>query len=223
MVLKRMSYRLGRSYVCGRSRSYVFLYQPRAESESWQAGRHENPDISPELAAFFFLYGFCGNCGAPIARDLAACSCGWAQPPKHLWAAFPSERLEEFRVMFRRESMRAYSRTRANRKRLNGGSHTPVDIADLHRIQGGRCYYCACDLGDEDAPPHVDHYIALVNGGRDDVANLVLTCRACNMDKRAEDGDTYDRQIKPNTKDPVERAILEIRKARQDYLAGLTK
>lgn len=44
--------------------------------------------------------------------------------------------------------------------------------------QGGRCFYCRQELGEEDAS--LDHLVPLSAGGRSDPENLVVCCRPVN-------------------------------------------
>lgn len=46
---------------------------------------------------------------------------------------------------------------------------------------GNFCYYCGCDL--HEFCSHIDHVIPVSEGGTEDVENLVLSCRFCNMAK----------------------------------------
>jgi hypothetical protein len=44
-----------------------------------------------------------------------------------------------------------------------------------------RCVYCGSTPND--GPLHVDHVVAVANGGGDDLPNLVTACAACNLGK----------------------------------------
>jgi hypothetical protein len=44
-----------------------------------------------------------------------------------------------------------------------------------------RCVYCGATPND--GPLHVDHVVAVANGGSDELANLVTACAACNLGK----------------------------------------
>lgn len=47
-----------------------------------------------------------------------------------------------------------------------------------------RCRYCYADVSDVRRNlRHVDHVIAVSNGGTDDISNLVTACRRCNCSK----------------------------------------
>jgi len=72
--------------------------------------------------------------------------------------------------------------TRNYRARLLGaeGFHTAHDIMKKYRLQGGRCFYCGCDLNYKF---HVDHFYPLSKGGSNDPSNLVIACPTCNLSK----------------------------------------
>lgn len=57
------------------------------------------------------------------------------------------------------------------------------------RKTSGKCAYCAVALTAKPGHPHsycVDHVLAVRNGGTDDVANLIPSCRDCNAKKSAK-------------------------------------
>jgi len=62
-------------------------------------------------------------------------------------------------------------------------------LVQLHRVQQGRCFYCRVWISLRlwnCLDPHsatVDHFIPLVLGGRDTIANVVLACHRCNTKK----------------------------------------
>lgn len=74
----------------------------------------------------------------------------------------------------------SYAAWRAAKKH-NGGSYTQQDIENLMLWQNGECYYCDDELLDY----HVDHYIPLSKGGKNENTNLVLACPLCNLRKNA--------------------------------------
>ena len=50
----------------------------------------------------------------------------------------------------------------------------------------GHCGACGVSITAElSAPKHIDHIVALANGGTNDLSNLQLLCDACNLKKRA--------------------------------------
>lgn len=61
-------------------------------------------------------------------------------------------------------------------------------VTVLHQRDGGFCQKCGHpaipSLGSDEAP-HIDHIVALANGGGSDVTNLRLMCGQCNLEKGA--------------------------------------
>ena len=53
----------------------------------------------------------------------------------------------------------------------------------VERRAGGRCEYCRAPQQVFNAPLHVEHIIPRSRGGADDLANLALSCSACNLAK----------------------------------------
>ena len=66
----------------------------------------------------------------------------------------------------------------------NGGTHTTKDVADIFKMQRGKCAICRVRLGKK---YHVDHIIPLVAGGSNDRRNLQIACGPCNQSKSARD------------------------------------
>lgn len=54
---------------------------------------------------------------------------------------------------------------------------------EIFKRDGFRCIYCGATP--QDLPLHVDHVVAVANGGTDDAPNLVTACRDCNGGKSA--------------------------------------
>ncbi len=49
-------------------------------------------------------------------------------------------------------------------------------------VKFGRvCWYCGSDLSFQQI--HIDHIVPQKNGGDDDISNLALTCKCCNVAK----------------------------------------
>lgn len=77
----------------------------------------------------------------------------------------------------------ALSHNRRARKRDAGGTHTAADIAELRERQKDKCAFCLKTLG---AEVHIDHYVPLALGGRNDRGNLRLLHPTCNLAKGAK-------------------------------------
>jgi len=100
--------------------------------------------------------------------------------------AHPEKNRENARAQYRKNPAKfaVYSRNRKARKKAAEGHHTTVDIAAIRSAQKGRCAYCRTSLK---AGEHVDHIIALINGGSNWPSNLQLLCPPCNLSKKAKD------------------------------------
>ena len=81
---------------------------------------------------------------------------------------------------------------RRARERDAPGRFTRRDVEVIWHWQGGLCAYCEADLA---SGVHVDHVVALANGGSNWPVNLQLTCPPCNQDKWAHDHVYYLRRI----------------------------
>jgi len=83
-----------------------------------------------------------------------------------------------------RISTNAHSHNRRARIRAAEGSHTGKEIKALFSKQGGKCPYCRASLK---AQYHVDHIVAIRNGGSNWISNIQLLCPTCNLRKNARD------------------------------------
>lgn len=83
------------------------------------------------------------------------------------------------------EKVSAAKRNRKARVRNAPGSHTGADINSIFKAQRGKCAYCRSSFSK--VPKHVDHIIALVNGGSNYPSNLQLLCDTCNQRKNSSD------------------------------------
>jgi 5-methylcytosine-specific restriction endonuclease McrA len=90
------------------------------------------------------------------------------------------------------ETKRAIVRNRRAKQRASEGQHTPEDIADILRLQRGKCAYCRTDIR---GGYHVDHIVAIANGGSNDRRNIQLLCPPCNMHKNAADPIAHAQRI----------------------------
>lgn len=114
-------------------------------------------------------------------------------------ARWGKEHPEYGRKAFRRyyqrhksEFIARYVRTYRARKRHAPGRYTATDIERIAKLQRFRCAYCPTPLK---GGRHVDHIIALVNGGSNWPRNLQLLCRRCNLSKGGSDPLDFARRI----------------------------
>lgn len=83
------------------------------------------------------------------------------------------------------DAWRIASQNRRARIRAIGGGLSKGLLAKLMTLQKGKCACCRCDL--RKAQAHMDHVVALVNGGAHDDANIQLLCQSCNNTKHVKD------------------------------------
>lgn len=96
---------------------------------------------------------------------------------------FVSRKAEPVRAEFRREQIRRLSNA--------------LRFAVLRR-DGFRCRYCG--RSGSEVVLNVDHVVSVADGGQDDMANLVTSCRDCNIGKHARSIDIA--AIPPLAKSP---------------------
>lgn len=88
----------------------------------------------------------------------------------------------EYRQKFPEKHRTKEARRRAAKARV-GGSFTDADIAEIVKLQRGRCAYCKAKL----TRKHNDHIICLARGGSNSRRNIQVTCQPCNLSKGAKD------------------------------------
>lgn len=79
-----------------------------------------------------------------------------------------------------KDAVNASNRNRRASKVSAEGTHSAEDIVALRSRQRDKCVYCKSKLNGKG---HVDHIIALSNGGSDWPNNLQLLCAPCNLAK----------------------------------------
>lgn len=82
------------------------------------------------------------------------------------------------------DELRRYCHTRRARKHRSEDRWTASDVRDIRRLQRDGCAACACPLKGKG---HIDHIVALVNGGSNGRRNLQLLCQPCNNAKHVKD------------------------------------
>lgn len=100
--------------------------------------------------------------------------------------SYPQKAQENAEILRRRQ----YARTRPYTRRTNGSTSTQTtkrrQIKPSVRKQfvGMPCGWCNAPY---DTSFHLDHIVALANGGTDDIDNLTAACQPCNTAKGAKD------------------------------------
>lgn len=74
---------------------------------------------------------------------------------------------------------------RHRRRAKDQGFFTNADIAQIRKAQKGRCGYCRTRLTTSNE--HIDHIVALANGGTNHRSNIQLLCAPCNQRKSKRD------------------------------------
>lgn len=90
------------------------------------------------------------------------------------------------------DKSRQYVHARRARKRGNGGKYTAEDIAEICKMQRGKCAYCPASLKNK---YHVDHIVPLARGGSNERRNVQLTCPKCNHSKGPRDPLVHARSL----------------------------
>lgn len=132
------------------------------------------------------------------ARWLCRCACGATSTP----IASPLRRgliisCGCAKVRFTADEQRAKELAKNHRRRAkllnSGGGFTAAEVAALHRRQRGRCAEPSCRtrLG---ASFHRDHIVPLKLGGRNEIGNIQLLCRPCNMRKSSKHPASWARE-----------------------------
>lgn len=83
------------------------------------------------------------------------------------------------------------------------GFHTPEELETLYAQQNGKCFYCSVpivihneEISKTKKRGHVDHYIAITNGGSNDISNLVWSCSTCNIRKSVRSPEDFKIHMK---------------------------
>jgi len=176
-----------------------FLLRRLAPGET---GDHWPNGITPDVVDFIVEKCTCAFCGSRIGAPLAPCACGRGSEDwdgVELAAAYPrQDHEEEVKRLYARQKGRLGRARRSFAVKTNGGQISVEEKASLFRAQEGLCFYCGESLVDQDGSHryHCDHFVALTNGGRGDLANSVLACTRCNLLKNSDDGHYFMRRAR---------------------------
>jgi 5-methylcytosine-specific restriction endonuclease McrA len=182
-------------------------------SEEYWVAFSNTMNLSKEMHEFILTHCRCSACKMPLL-SVGRCSCGKYVEPAPIEVEFPTPLftsvleglLSEQRV--REKSKRAALSRKS--KLVNTGTYTQNQIDSLFCIQEQCCYYCASSLVDCESKRkyHIEHYVALAYGGRNEICNLVLACPTCNLKKGIEDGDDFTRRMNKNL-DTIQHAKVK--------------
>lgn len=85
------------------------------------------------------------------------------------------------------EKCRLYARNRRALK-VTSGSHTLEQIEDLLKKQNFKCASCFISIKSVGRNGrHADHIVSLSGGGTNDIGNIQMLCRPCNLSKYNKD------------------------------------
>jgi 5-methylcytosine-specific restriction endonuclease McrA len=88
------------------------------------------------------------------------------------------------------EKTRVSSNNRRARLVAAEGTHTAQEIINLFEKQKGKCCHCLKPITLKKKRPNTateDHWVSLSSGGRNDIANIKLSCKSCNSKKGPKD------------------------------------
>lgn len=90
-----------------------------------------------------------------------------------------------------KDKVNAWNRSRKAREKHAIGSFTAEDVARIFKAQRERCAYCRRSIKKD---YHIDHIIAVSNGGTNNPNNIQLLCPECNMSKHSKDPIVFARE-----------------------------
>jgi 5-methylcytosine-specific restriction endonuclease McrA len=91
------------------------------------------------------------------------------------------------------EARRAIAQNYKHRRRAQEkDGMTGPELNAWTRAQPKICFWCG--VGCEDKF-HVDHYVALANGGKHEADNLVIACQPCNSRKSSKDTEQFMNEV----------------------------
>lgn len=172
----------------------VDLRESAAHRRYWPDG------LTVDIAEFIATRCFCPHCSSGFPVPLAPCSCrGARREQPAIVAAFRRvEHQAELNRIFAREESRSRKRARRRLLEAAGGSVSTKELQDLLAAQEQMCFWCAACLLEADGMPrfHADHYIPLACGGANDLANTVLACAPCNLEKNDRLPESFERRAR---------------------------
>ena len=138
-------------------------------------------EMKPQTTEFFSprkdrvngLDSRCRKCGSERYRE---------------WRLNNPEKMKEAELSWREkhpEIIRKYSNDRRSQKRELPGTYILAEIKKQLKRQKGKCYYADCGHSDIRDSYEIEHVIPISRAGsRNDMSNIVLSCRACNAKKK---------------------------------------
>jgi 5-methylcytosine-specific restriction endonuclease McrA len=114
-------------------------------------------------------------------REYAKLNVSAATKRRSEWAANNRDRALEIQKKWNESNRHKINAYAANRRCLvkGAGKHTGEDIKRIYNKQDGLCATCSCVL----SKWHVDHIKPISKGGSNEIHNLQLLCKSCNLRK----------------------------------------
>ncbi len=165
--------------------------------------------LPEDFIEFFKQHGSCVYCSALISADFGRCRCGKPEgEPEYLEIKYSASLKPLVDTLYARERARVRHVKRSLMVLENGGKFDRKHISGMHAAQLGVCFFCGTQISLGSKSLHVDHYKPLSEGGRNDLANMVLTCAKCNFLKNAMDGERFDAKVRRH-RTPEQSAIVK--------------
>jgi len=160
---------------------------------------HASFELSDRFVNYVLKNVICGNCLGRIGNPTHLTLCEKPRKPEsnlsdryHRFCYVPTFNGEEFRRLWAQEKRRFRSFVRT--AKLSKVPLPPEGILNqLKGKQESRCYYCFNEFqtNSSSLQPHLDHFVAVANGGTNSIFNLVYACGRCNREKFRENGEQF--------------------------------
>jgi len=121
------------------------------------------------------------------------CQCGAAFVATRSFIRWCSVKCRKQFYSDRRALLSGDWRAKRKAKHETIGSHTRWEWSQVIRRHGNKCYWCGKLLKRAEATR--DHLTPISRGGSDRIDNIVPSCMACNMEKRARTEAEYRKFI----------------------------
>lgn len=186
-------------------------------SQEWWFDEVEFPiwGMTEDFAKFIHENCRCIYCKKPVPNSLEPCACGKQKKlikvefPSAIWRTKFEEDFRDYIWTDRRE------RTLYRRKMriAAAGTFKESDIKELLEVQNNSCYYCGNEFKTAKGriDYHIDHYHSVADGGRNEIANLVLACPPCNNLKSRESGSSFSLKVSKTFTDSDRKKVRNIK------------